>query len=223
MACASAASFQPLAGITVVALEQAIAMPYCTVMLAEMGAEVIKIERTGTGDVVRGWDDAVHGLSTGFVWVNANKKSVALDLQSQAHRDALRERIRGADVFVENLTPGAAERLGLSPAQLCEDQPALVACSISGYGQDGPYRDVKSYDLTVQGEAGILLSNGYPGMPAKVGLPITDLIAGSNAAFGIMIRLFERQRRGLGMTEQVHPMEHAMEAPGAEPPPDPVR
>ena len=147
-----------LDGVRVVALEQAVAMPYCTFMLSELGADVVKIERAGSGDVVRGWDDAVRGLSTGFVWVNANKKSVALDLSRPDARQSLRELIRGADVFVENLAPGAAGRLGVDPAVLCEEQPALIGCSISGYGQDGPYRNVKSYDLTVQCEAGILLS-----------------------------------------------------------------
>jgi crotonobetainyl-CoA:carnitine CoA-transferase CaiB-like acyl-CoA transferase len=195
---AEGAGLRSFEGVRVVALEQAVAMPFCTFTLAEMGAEVIKIERAGTGDVVRGWDGAVRGLSTGFVWVNANKKSVALDLQSEAGRQAVRELVAGADVFVENLTPGAAARLGLDPQALCAQHPRLIGCSISGYGQDGPYRNVKSYDLTVQGESGMLLTNGYPGMPAKIGLPITDLIAGSNAAFAIASRLYERERTGRG-------------------------
>ncbi|NKI18678.1 CoA transferase [Spongiibacter sp. KMU-166] len=188
---------QPLEGVTVVALEQAVSMPYCTFVLAEMGAEVIKIERVGTGDVVRGWDSAVHGLSTGFVWVNAGKKSVELDVKSEEGRKALRDLIRDADVFVENLGPGAASRIGLGVDDL-SDQPELVYASLSGYGQDGPYRDVKAYDLTMQGETGMLLSNGYPGQPAKVGLPITDLIAGSNAIMGIMMALYQRKNTGKG-------------------------
>lgn len=188
---------QPLKGVTVVALEQAVAMPYCTFVLAEMGAEIIKIERVGTGDVVRGWDSAVHGLSTGFVWVNAGKKSVELDLKSDEGRAALRDLIRGADVFVENLGPGAAARIGAGIDDLA-DQPELIYASLSGYGQDGPYRDVKAYDLTMQGETGILLSNGYPDQPAKVGLPITDLIAGSNAVMGIMMALYQRHSTGKG-------------------------
>lgn len=188
---------QPLKGVTVVALEQAVAMPYCTFVMAEMGAQIIKIERVGTGDVVRGWDSAVHGLSTGFVWVNAGKESVELDLKSDEGRGALRELIRGADVFVENLGPGAAARMGVGSDDL-SDQPELIYASLSGYGQDGPYRDVKAYDLTMQGETGMLLSNGYPGQPAKVGLPITDLIAGSNAAMGIMMALYQRQSTGEG-------------------------
>lgn len=188
---------QPLKGVTVVALEQAVAMPYCTFVMAEMGAEVIKIERVGSGDVVRGWDSAVHGLSTGFVWVNAGKKSVELDLKSDEGREALRKLIGDADIFVENLGPGAAARMGVGPDDFA-DQPELIYASLSGYGQDGPYRDVKAYDLTMQGETGILMSNGYPGQPAKVGLPITDLIAGSNAVMGIMMSLYQRQMTGQG-------------------------
>ncbi|WP_159819218.1 CaiB/BaiF CoA transferase family protein [Colwellia sp. 20A7] len=188
---------QPLKGVTVVALEQAVSMPYCTFVLAEMGAEVIKIERVGSGDVVRGWDSAVHGLSTGFVWVNAGKKSVELDLKNEEGRKVLRQLISDADIFVENLGPGAAARLGVGPDDFT-DQPGLIYASLSGYGQDGPYRDVKAYDLTMQGETGILLSNGYPDQPAKVGLPITDLIAGSNAITGIMMSLYQRQTTGKG-------------------------
>lgn len=188
---------RPLAGVRVVALEQAVSMPYCTFALAEMGAEVIKIERPGTGDVVRGWDSVVHGLSTGFVWVNAGKKSVELDLSTQDGRRTLRALVRTADVFVENLGPGAAERLGVGRDDLA-DQADLVCASISGFGQDGPYAAVKAYDLTMQGETGILLSNGYPGAPAKVGLPITDLIAGSNAIIAIMTALYRRQATGEG-------------------------
>lgn len=200
---------QPLAGIRVVALEQAVSLPYCTFLLAEMGADVIKIERPGTGDVVRGWDSAVHGLSTGFVWVNAGKKSVVIDLASQDGRDALRNLVQGADIFAENLGPGAAARLGLGEDDLA-DQPGLIHLSLSGFGQDGPYRDVKAYDLTMQGETGILLSNGYPGMPAKVGLPITDLIAGSNAAIGIMTALFHRANTGEGSRLDVSMFDSAL-------------
>jgi len=182
---------QPLKGVRVVALEQAVAMPYCTFVLAEMGAEVVKIERPDTGDVVRGWDNAVKGLSTGFVWVNSGKKSVQLDLKCDEDLQTLKKIIDDSDVFVENLGPGAASRIGLGPDDLSKNKQ-LIYVSLSGYGQDGPYRDVKAYDLTMQGETGILLSNGYPEMPAKVGLPITDLIAGSNAVIGIMMALYER-------------------------------
>ncbi|MBS3929413.1 MAG: CoA transferase [Sphingomonadales bacterium] len=174
------------------------AMPYCTFVLGELGAEIIKIERLGSGDVVRGWDADAKGLSTGFVWVNAHKKSLAIDLTAPEGREALREIAGQVDVFVENLAPGAAGRLGLGHGELRSLFPRLIYCSLSGFGPDGPYGGVKSYDLTLQGESGILLSNGYPGMPAKVGLPITDLIAGSNAIIGIQSALLERERTGEG-------------------------
>jgi len=188
---------QSLKGIKVVALEQAISMPYCTFMLAEMGAEVIKIERKGSGDVVRGWDSAVGGMSTGFVWVNAGKKSVALDLRNDGAKAALRALIATADVFVENLGPGSVARLGLGRETFSE-HPGLIYVSLSGYGQNGPARDRKAYDLTMQAETGILLTNGSPDNPAKVGLPITDLIAGSNAAIGILSALQQRSHTGQG-------------------------
>ena len=187
-----------LAGIRVLALEQAVAMPYCSFVLAEMGADVIKIERPGSGDVVRGWDHAVRGLSTGFVWVNANKRDVAIDLSQKAGREVARRLAGTADVFLENLTPGAAGRLGLADDDLRPENPGLVYCSLSGYGQTGPYRDVKAYDLLVQGEAGILLTNGYPDAPAKVGIPVTDLVGGANAALGVVAALYERGRTGKG-------------------------
>jgi crotonobetainyl-CoA:carnitine CoA-transferase CaiB-like acyl-CoA transferase len=189
---------RPLAGVRVVALEQAVAMPYCSFVLAELGADVVKIERPGAGDVVRGWDGAVRGLSTGFVWVNANKRDVAIDLACPEGREVARRLAARADVFLENLTPGAAGRLGLGDADLRTGNPRLVYCSLSGYGQSGPYRDVKAYDLLVQGEAGVLLTNGFPDAPAKVGLPVTDLVGGANAALGVVAALFERERTGQG-------------------------
>ena len=191
---------RPLDGVTVVALEQAVAGPFCTFQLAELGATVWKIERAGAGDVIRGWDSAARGMSTGFVWVNADKRSVELDLNDDDDCAALRSLCSTADVFVENFAPGVADRLGFGADELRSANPDLVYCSLSGYGQDGPYRDVKAYDLTLQGESGILLTNGYPGMPAKVGLPITDLIAGSTAALGIVAALFERAQSGAGTT-----------------------
>jgi itaconate CoA-transferase len=188
----------PLAGINVVALEQAVAMPYCSFVLAEMGADVIKVERPVTGDVIRGWDSAVHGLSTGFVWVNANKRDLAVDLSCEEGREVIRRLARTADVFLENFAPGAVERLGLAERDLRADNPRLIYCSLSGYGQTGPWRDTKAYDLLIQGEAGILLTNGAPDRPAKVGVPITDLIGGSNAAIGVVTALYERERTGVG-------------------------
>jgi len=191
-------SDSPLGGIRVIAFEQAVAMPFCSFVLAEMGADVIKLERPPDGDVLRGWDDAVRGLSSGFVWVNAGKRDVAVDVQSEAGREVVLRLARGADVFLENFSPGVADRLGFSPGMLRAENPRLVYCSISGYGTDGPYRDRKAYDLLVQGETGLILTTGYPDSPAKVGIPITDLVAGTNAALGVVMALYERQRSGEG-------------------------
>jgi itaconate CoA-transferase len=201
---------RPLDGVTVVACEQAVAGPFCTFQLAEMGATVWKIERKGGGDVIREWDSVVDGLSTGFVWVNADKRSVELELANDDDRQTLLGLCRRADVFVENFAPGVAERLGVGADALTADNPALVYCSLSGYGQDGPYRDVKAYDLTLQGESGILLTNGYPGMPAKVGLPITDLIAGTTAALGIVAALYQRVSTGEGQTLDIAMLDSAL-------------
>ena len=188
----------PLAGVRVVAFEQAIALPFATFALAEMGADVIKIERPGSGDVLRGWDHAVRGLSTGFVWVNAGKRDLAVDLGTAEGRKIVRQLAARADVFAENFAPGVADRLGLGYADLAADHPGLVYCSVSGYGHDGPYRDAKAYDLIIQGESGILLTNGYPDAPAKVGMPVTDLIGGLTAALGIVAALRRRDRTGQG-------------------------
>ena len=177
-----------LADVRVVALEQAVAMPFCTQILAALGADVIKIEPP-RGDVVRGWDAAVNGLSTGFVAYNAGKRDVTVDAKTSAGRDVLRRIALSADVFVENLSPGAATRLGVGFDSLREERPGLIYCSLSGYGQTGPYRDVKAYDLLVQGESGLLLTNGTPDEPAKVGIPIVDMIAGVHAALAIVAAL----------------------------------
>jgi itaconate CoA-transferase len=197
-----------LAGIRVVALEQAVAMPFCTLLLAALGADVVKVEPPH-GDVVRGWDDAVRGLSTGFVAFNTGKRDIALDAKTPEGRDVLRRLAAGADVFVENFAPGVAERLGVGAAELRAENPRLVYCSLSGYGQDGPYRDVKAYDLLVQGESGILLTNGTPEEPAKVGIPLTDQIAGVHAALGIAAALHRRQCTGEGATLDVSMLESA--------------
>lgn len=188
----------PLTGTRIVALEQAVAMPFCSFILAELGAEVIKIERPGRGDVVRGWDHVARGLSSGFVAFNVGKRDVAIDLGSEQGRAVVRRLVRSADAFLENFSPGVAARLGLSEADLRAENPALVYCSLSGYGQTGPYRDVKAYDLLVQGESGVLLSNGTPDAPAKVGLPITDLIGGSTAAIAVLSALVARSASGTG-------------------------
>ncbi len=188
----------PLAGVRVVALEQAVALPYATFVLAELGADVVKIERPGTGDVVRGWDDAVRGLSTGYVWLNAGKRDVAVDLATEEGREILRRLAATADVFVENFAPGVVGRLGLAYEDFAPGNEGLVYASLSGYGQSGPYREVKAYDLLIQGETGLILTNGYPDAPAKVGVPVTDLIAGTNVAIGVLSALYERERSGRG-------------------------
>jgi crotonobetainyl-CoA:carnitine CoA-transferase CaiB-like acyl-CoA transferase len=189
---------RPLAGLRVVALEQAIALPFGSWILAEMGANVIKIERPGRGDVVRGWDTAIRGLSSGYVWVNGGKRDVVVDVGKPAGRDVVRRLVVGADVFLENFTPGAAGRLGLAYADLKPDNPRLIYLSLSGYGQDGPYRTRKAYDLLMQGETGLIQTTGEPDAPAKIGPPITDLIAGSYAALAVVLALRDRDRTGEG-------------------------
>lgn len=187
-----------LEGVRVAAFEQAAAMPFCSFILAELGADVVKVERPGQGDVIRGWDQAVRGLSTGFVWLNANKRDLAVDLTQPEGRVILQRLAATSDVFLENFAPGVAERLGLGYAELSADNPRLIYCSLSGYGHDGPYRDAKAYDILVQGESGILLTSGTPEAPAKVGLPITDLIGGVTAALAVMSALRVRDATGQG-------------------------
>lgn len=188
----------PLSGVRVLALEQAVAMPFCTWMLAELGAEVIKVERPGCGDVLRGWDDAVGGLSTGYVWLTGGKRDIAIDLRNEAGQEIVRRLAGTVDVVVENFAPGVVARWGLDSDRLRAADPRIVYCSLSGFGQTGPYRDVKAYDLTIQGEAGVLLTNGTASEPAKVGLPITDLVGGSTAALGIVAALYARESTGIG-------------------------
>lgn len=171
---------QPLKGITVVTLEHAIAAPFATRQLADLGARVIKIERPGSGDFARGYDTRVRGLSSHFVWTNRSKESVVLDLKNPADpRVLLRLVLEKADVFVQNLGPGAAERLGLSYEALAPKRPNLIVCDISGYGNDGPYRDKKAYDLMIQSEAGFLSVTGTAEVPCKAGPSIADIDARS--------------------------------------------
>jgi itaconate CoA-transferase len=200
-----AANGAPLAlsGIRVVAFELAAAGPFCSHLLAEMGAEVVKIERPGTGDVIREWDTAVRGLSSGYVWLNQGKRSVTLDVKKPDGRAILRKLAERADVFLQNFAPGVAEGLGVGYADLEALNPRLVYCALSGYGQDGPYRDVKAFDLLIQGEAGILATTGYPDAPAKVGVPLADIAAGMYAALGIALALFQRERTGRGQMVDV--------------------
>lgn len=184
---------KPLDGIRVVALEQAVSMPYCTFLLAELGAEVVKLERLPRGDVIRAWDDAAGGMSTGYVWLNSNKRSVGIDLKQSDARDVVLRLVESADVFVENFAPGVVSRLGVGYDEVRERKGDIVYCSISGYGQEGPYAEKKAYDLLIQGESGLLMVSGEPDSPAKVGIPVTDLVAGSNATIAVLAALHKRQ------------------------------
>ncbi len=191
---------RPLEGITVVGLEQVIAGPFCTRQLAELGARVIKIERPGEGDAARGYDSTVKGLSSHFVWVNRSKESLCLDVKRPEAGAVLDRLISKADVFVQNLAPGAAERLGLGAARLRAKYPQLIWCGISGYGPAGPYADKKAYDLLVQCEAGLLSVTGTPGQAAKAGIPVADIAAGMYALSSILAALYRRTREGVGAT-----------------------
>jgi itaconate CoA-transferase len=188
----------PLDGITVVSLEHAIAAPFCTRQLADLGARVIKVERPGTGDFARDYDQRAQGLSSHFVWVNRSKESLTLDLKQPQALAVLKELLAKADVLVQNLAPGAAARMGLAYEQLSALNPRLVVCDISGYGNDGPYRDKKAYDLLIQSEAGFLSVTGTPEEPCKSGNSIADIAAGMYAFSGVLAALMQRQKTGRG-------------------------
>ncbi|BBL80044.1 CoA transferase [Rubrobacter xylanophilus] len=196
----------PLEGITVVSLEQAVAAPFATRQLADLGARVIKVERPG-GDFARRYDRTVKGLSSHFVWLNRSKESIALDLKKEVAREVLRRLISRADVFVQNLAPGAARRLGFGAEALRERHPGLIMCSISGYGESGPYREKKAYDLLVQCETGLLSVTGTPDTPSKVGISVADIAAGMYAFSGILTALLKRERTGEGASLEVSMLE----------------
>ena len=187
---------RPLAGITVVALEQAVAAPLCTRQLADLGARVIKVERPGTGDFARHYDARARGESSHFVWANRSKESLTLDLKQPAALGVLHALLERADVLVQNLAPGAADRMGLGFASLHPRLPRLIVCSISGYGPDGPYRDKKAYDLMVQAEAGFVGITGTADTPVKAGVAIADIAAGMHAHAGILAALLQRAVTG---------------------------
>jgi itaconate CoA-transferase len=190
---------QPLTGITVVTLEHAIAAPFATRQLADLGARVIKIERPGVGDFARGYDTRVRGQASHFVWTNRSKESLTLDVKQPGAQEVLRRLIQEhADIVVQNLAPGAAARLGLSYAALAAEKPGIIVCDISGYGNDGPYRDKKAYDLLIQGEAGFLSVTGTEETPSKAGPSIADIAAGMYAYTNILAALLDRQRTGRG-------------------------
>jgi len=193
----------PLEGITVVSLEQAVAAPFATRQLADMGARVIKVERPGAGDFARSYDALVQGLSSHFVWINRSKESIALNLKQDVARNVLNSLLENADVFVQNLAPGATERLGFGTEVLRERHPGLIVCDVSGYGASGPYRDKKAYDLLVQCEASLVSVTGTQETPSKAGIAVADIAAGMYAYSGILAALFRRERTGEGAAIEV--------------------
>jgi len=198
---------RPLDGITVVALEQVIAGPFATRQLAELGARVIKIERPGSGDTSRGYDRTVQGLSSHFVWTNRSKESLTLDVKHPDAKAVLEKLLEKADVFLQNLAPGAAQRLGLGADELRKSHPRLIWCGISGYGPAGPYAEKKAYDLLVQCEAGVLSITGTPDAPSKAGIPVADIAAGMYAFSAILAALYRRSRDGEGATLDITMLE----------------
>jgi itaconate CoA-transferase len=188
----------PFDGVRVVALEQAVAGPFCSRQLADLGADVVKIERPDGGDSARGYDASMNGTSAYFAWLNRGKKSVVLDLKLDADRDACSALIDGADVVVHNLAPGAMERLGFGYDAVSQRNPRIIWCGISGYGPDGPMRDRKAYDMLVQAESGVVAVTGSEGEPAKVGISVADIASGMYAYSSILAALFSRERRGTG-------------------------
>jgi itaconate CoA-transferase len=198
---------RPLDGITVISLEHAIAAPFCTRQLADLGARVIKVERPGEGDFARAYDQRVRGQASHFVWVNRSKESLTLDLKQPAAMAVLRELIAQADVLVQNLAPGAAARMGLGADELRKQHPRLITCSISGYGNDGPHRDRKAYDLLIQSEAGFLSVTGSADQPAKAGNSIADIAAGMYAYTNILAALIQRGKTGRGSDIDVSMLE----------------
>jgi itaconate CoA-transferase len=193
----------PLDGIMVVSLEQAVAAPFATRQLADLGARVIKVERAGDGDFARDYDRTVLGQSSYFVWLNRGKESIELDVKSERGRDVLAALLARADVFVQNLAPGAAARLGLAADELRARHQRLICCSVSGYGADGPHAQKKAYDLLVQCEAGLLSVTGTAQAPAKAGISVADIAAGMYAFTGVLTALYERERTGSGSTVEV--------------------
>jgi itaconate CoA-transferase len=194
---------QPLDDITVIAFEQAVAAPFATRQLADLGARVIKIERPNVGDFARGYDESVKGMSSHFVWLNRSKESLTLDLKHSRATQILERLLERADIVIQNLAPGAARRLGLGAESLLAKYPRLIACDISGYGENGPYASRKAYDLLVQAEAGVLSVTGTADTPSKVGISIADIAAGMYAYSGILTALYQREKSGKGTRIEV--------------------
>ncbi|MFC9133167.1 CaiB/BaiF CoA transferase family protein [Streptomyces sp. NPDC057099] len=192
----------PLSGVTVVSVEQAVAAPYATRQLADLGARVIKVERPGGGDFARRYDTTVHGHSSYFVWLNRSKESLTLDLKDPRGREILHDLLDGADVFVQNLAPGAAGRLGLDAETVTSHRPGLIPCTISGYGTTGPWADRKAYDLLVQCQTGLVSLTGTPEGTARTGISVADIAAGMYAYSGVLTALYTRATTG-----EAHPVE----------------
>jgi crotonobetainyl-CoA:carnitine CoA-transferase CaiB-like acyl-CoA transferase len=205
------AADSPLAGLRVIAWEHAVAAPLATRHLADLGADVVKVERPGGGDFARDYDSVVNGLSAHFVWLNRGKRSVVLDLKEDRGRQAFQVLLERADVFVHNQGPGAAERLGVTFPELHKRNPRLIACAISGYGPDGPHRDRKAYDLLLQGEAGAIAVTGTPDAPAKVGISVADIASGMYAFSSILAALYQRRDTGKGAEIQISMLEALVE------------
>lgn len=197
----------PLDGITVVSLEQAIAAPFCTRQLADLGARVIKVERPVVGDFARAYDTRVNGLASHFVWTSRSKESLALDLKQEKDLHILKKLLKRADVLVQNIAPGATDRLGVSYAKLKDEHPSLIVCDISGYGDSGPYCNKKAYDLLVQSEAGMLSITGTETEHAKVGISIADIASGMYAYSGVLAALMKRSKTGKGSRVDISMLE----------------
>jgi formyl-CoA transferase len=207
----SETSSLPLAGLRVVGFEQAVAAPLCTRHLADLGADVIKVERRGEGDFARYYDSVIHGESTWFTWLNRGKRSITLDLKNTKGIEIAHKLVERADVVVQNFAPGAFDRLGLDVASLHAKHPRLVACSITGYGEDGPYRDRRAYDLLLQAETGVVSVTGTPEQPSKVGVSVVDLSSGLYAFSSVLAALYRRANTGEGAAIRVSLFDSIME------------
>jgi len=197
----------PLAGITIVSMEQAVAAPFATRQLADLGARVIKVERPGFGDFARAYDETVHGQSSYFVWLNRSKESLTLDVKVDAGREILEELLAHADVFIQNLAPGSTARLGLDAGSLEVRYPNLIVCDVSGYGNSGPWSDRKAYDMLMQGETGLISFTGTPDAPSRVGISIADIAAGMYAYTGILTSLYRRATTGIASRVEIAMLE----------------
>ncbi len=207
MTVSSQTGVRPLDGIRVISLEHAVAAPFATRQLADLGARVIKVERPGVGDFARGYDETVHGQASHFVWLNRGKESLTLDLKQPEARDVLNGLLADADVLVQNLAPGAAARMGLDFDSLYPRYGKLIVCDISGYGDAGPYRDKKAYDLLIQAAAGLIGITGSADEPSRAGISIADIAAGMYAYTGILSALLQRARTGAGLRVEVTMLE----------------